>query len=276
VTDTPFAAATPDRAALLALYDEHLRAEGEVPSADSVERVGPVLVARYGAERGFVTYRDLGGLDAEGIADLVARVVRPLLDDPAVDVVEWKTRGHDEAPGLDEALRAHGLQPQEVESVMIGAASALALDLPLPHGVTIRRVEDEGGLRAAEACAAAVFDSSPQDARRIADEIVRRVMSGRDDLEMWVAEHDGQVISCGRLEPVGDCGVAGIWGGATLPQWRRQGVYRALTAERARSAMRRGVRWIHSDSTEGSRPVLERSGLVRVTTTTPYEWRRTR
>lgn len=276
MTDTPFADATTDPATLLALYDDGLRAGGELPSADRVERVGPVLVGRYGRERGFVTYRDLGGLDAPGIAALVERVVAPLLADPEIEVVEWKTRGHDDAPGLDEALRGHGLLPQEVESVMIGAASALAVDVPLPPGVRIRRVEDEGGVRAAEECAAAVFDSSPQDARRIADEIVRRVLSGRDDLEMWVAEADHQVISCGRLEPVGGTEVAGIWGGATLPQWRGQGIYRALTAERARSALRRGLRWIHSDSTEGSRPILERAGLVRVTTTTPYEWRRTR
>jgi predicted GNAT family acetyltransferase len=66
---------------------------------------------------------------------------------------------------------------------------------------------------------------------------------------------------------------AGIWGGATRPGWRRRGIYRALTAARARSALARGKRLIHSDSTEGSRPILERAGLVRVSTTTPYEWR---
>ena len=31
---------------------------------------------------------------------------------------------------------------------------------------------------------------------------------------------------------------------------------------------------LHSDSTELSRPILERAGLVRVTTTTPWTWRR--
>ena len=47
------------------------------------------------------------------------------------------------------------------------------------------------------------------------------------------------------------------------------GVYRALTAARARSALRAGKTLIHSDSTDYSRPILERSGLVRVSTTTP-------
>ncbi|MDN5854476.1 MAG: GNAT family N-acetyltransferase, partial [Actinomycetia bacterium] len=33
-------------------------------------------------------------------------------------------------------------------------------------------------------------------------------------------------------------------------------------------------RYINSDSTEYSRPILERSGLLKVSTTTPYTWRR--
>ena len=56
--------------------------------------------------------------------------------------------------------------------------------------------------------------------------------------------------------------------------WRGRGIYRALTAARARSALRLGKTIIHSDSTEFSRPILERSGFVKVSTTTPYTWRR--
>jgi N-acetylglutamate synthase-like GNAT family acetyltransferase len=93
-------------------------------------------------------------------------------------------------------------------------------------------------------------------------------------MELWVAEAEGQIISAGRLEPVAGTDFAGLWGGATLPQWRRRGIYRALTAARARSALALGKTLLHSDSTEYSRPILERSGLIKVTTTTPYEWRR--
>jgi hypothetical protein len=31
---------------------------------------------------------------------------------------------------------------------------------------------------------------------------------------------------------------------------------------------------IYSESTEYSRPILERSGFLKVSTTTPYNWRR--
>ncbi len=47
-----------------------------------------------------------------------------------------------------------------------------------------------------------------------------------------------------------------------------------MTAARARSALALGKTLLHSDSTEFSRPILERSGLVKVSTTTPYDWQR--
>jgi GNAT superfamily N-acetyltransferase len=91
-------------------------------------------------------------------------------------------------------------------------------------------------------------------------------------MELWVADADGRIVSMGRLEPVPDSPFAGLWGGSTVPAWRGRGIYRALTAARARSALAGGHTLLQSDSTEFSRPILERSGMVKVTTTTPYEW----
>ena len=92
--------------------------------------------------------------------------------------------------------------------------------------------------------------------------------------ETWAAVVDGRVVCAGRFEVVDGTDVAGLWGGACRPDWRGRGLYRALTAARARSAMARGVRFLHSDCTAMSRPILERSGLVAITTSTPYLWSR--
>ena len=86
--------------------------------------------------------------------------------------------------------------------------------------------------------------------------------------------HLGSGLGAGRLEPVSGTEFAGIWGGAVLEQWRGQGIYRALTAARAHSALDMGKTLVHSDSTEYSRPILERYGLVEASTTTPYRWQR--
>jgi GNAT superfamily N-acetyltransferase len=97
-------------------------------------------------------------------------------------------------------------------------------------------------------------------------------MQGRE--QFWVAEADGHVVCSGRLAFVEGTEFAGIWGGSTLPEWRGKGIYRALTAARAAAALEEGVRLINSDCTVMSRPILERSGLVAVTTSTPYVWKR--
>jgi hypothetical protein len=256
---------------LLTAYDQQLRTDAETPSAVAVERLGPLRLVTFAGGRGFVTYQDLAGADASKIARWVAETVAFYRADPEIVRVEWKTRGHDNAPGLHEALLENGFEPDETESVMIGDASALDVDLDLPRGVSLRRVTDETDIRAMSAMQDEVFGSPASDGN--AEAILRRMARG-DGMELWVAEHQGVIVSAGRLEPVPDTDFAGIWGGATREEWRGRGIYRALTAARARAAMSLGKTLIHSDSTEYSRPILERYGLVRVSTTTPYRWRR--
>jgi hypothetical protein len=256
---------------LLAAYDAQLRTDAETPSAVRVDELGPLRLVTFAGGRGFITYADLGGADATTISGWVAEALGYFREQPEITRVEWKTRGHDIAPGLHESLLERGFVPEEPESIMIGEARLLAVDVALPAGVSLRRVTRETDVRAMCVMESIAFgdDDSEEMTRALLDRL------GLDDgMELWVAEADGQMISAGRLEPVAGTEFAGLWGGATLPQWRRRGIYRALTAARAHSALSLGKSSLHSDSTEFSRPILERSGLVKVSTTTPYEWRR--
>jgi len=263
-----------DRSAeLLAAYDAQLRTDAETPSAVAVARLGPLRLVTFAGGRGFVTYKDLGGADASTIRGWVREAVAHYRRDPSITRVEWKTRGHDHAPGLHDALLDSGFTPDEAESIMIGEARALAVSVPLPAGVRLRRVTAESDVRAMCVMVSSVFDDPHAD--EVADALLRRLALG-DGMELWIAEAEGEIISAGRLEPVRDSQFAGIWGGATTPRWRGQGIYRALTAARARSALGAGKTLIHSDSTAYSRPILERAGLIAVSTTTPYRWRRAR
>jgi hypothetical protein len=222
--------------------------------------------------RGFVTYRNLEGADETTVADWVEGALAHYREDSAITRVEWKTRGHDHAPGLHDALVRSGFVPEETESIMIGEARLLTRDVELPEGVELRQVTDEREVSAFVAMQDEVFGSAL--AEEMTAMLVRRLRRG-DGMELWIAEADGQIVGAGRLEPVAGTEFAGIWGGATKPEWRGHGIYRALTAARARSALRFGKRLIHSDSTEYSRPILERAGLLKVSTTTPYIWRYT-
>lgn len=256
---------------LLAAYDEQLRTGAETPGADSITRHGPLRLVRFAGDRGLVTYRDLGGADIHRVRRLVREALAYYQADPEISRVEWKTRGHDHAPGLHEALLENGFTGGEPESIMLGEARLLAVDVALPEGVTLRRVTEESEVRAMSAMQDEVFGEPVDD--NMANTLLRRL--ARDDgMELWVAEAEGRIVSAGRLQPVPGTNFAGIWGGATREEWRGRGIYHALTAARARSALDMGKTLINSDSTDYSRPILERSGLVKVSTTTPYNWQR--
>jgi GNAT superfamily N-acetyltransferase len=266
-----------ERAALLAAYDAQLRGVAEVQGAVSWDHAGPLWRALFN-DGAFVSYESLEQLGSVDAVDrLIADTVAYFAAIPQVKEFEWKTRGHDWPPDLDQRLRAHGLAPEEAETVMVGEAAHLAVDVELPEGVTVRRVDQlpdrEAIITEASEVAAKIFGSGPSGA-----EMLERLDRMKGLEEFWVAEaatDDGTHVVCsGRLARVEGTEFAGIWGGSTLPEWRGRGIYRALTAARARAALEEGVRYINSDSTPMSRPILERSGLVAVTTTTPYIWRR--
>lgn len=257
---------------LLAVYDEQLRLDGEVGGAAEVVRRDPVLwaVMEHG---GFVTYRDLGGLEGGALDALIQETVAHFRDDTQVPTFEWKSRGHDLPADLGERLTAHGLVAEALETVMVGEASMLAVDVPLADGMVVRRA-GEGADLADDVSRMLVVQQAvfgggrgPSLEQSLAD-----VEGGRS--EFWLAEVEGEIVAAGRLTIVPGSDFAGVWGGATLPQWRGRGLYRALVAARAGAALARGVRLIHSDCTDMSRPILERSGLMAVTTTTPYIWAR--
>jgi predicted acetyltransferase len=63
-----------------------------------------------------------------------------------------------------------------------------------------------------------------------------------------------------------------LLGGATLPDWRGRGLYRAMVAARAREAAARGVPLLHVDASPASAPILRRCGFHEITTSTHYQW----
>ncbi|MCR6031538.1 GNAT family N-acetyltransferase [Nocardioides sp. zg-579] len=255
---------------LLAAYDSQLRLEAEMVGALSWHRHGPLVrgVLEHG---GFVSYRELG-VDGDDLDRLIAETVAWYRDETDVASFEWKTRGHDRPADLPERLVAHGFVPDPAETVMMGRADLLARPLDLPAGITLRRAGEGGDLLDDVARASRLqTDVFGRDAGPDARLLAARLAAEPDRTGLWLAEDAaGMVVCAGRLEVVPGTDVAGLWGGATSAAWRGRGIYRAVVAARAQAALALGVVHLHSDCTEMSRPILERSGLVAVTTTTPY------
>src|SRR3954454_12164856 len=133
---------TTDQDALLAVYDAQLRGIAEVQGSESWDQSGPLWRGLF-SDGAFVSYESLESLgDLDAVESLIGDTLAHFAALPQVKEFEWKTRGHDWPPDLDRLLRAHGFEPDEVETVMVGEAEKLAVDVELPEGLTVRRVDD--------------------------------------------------------------------------------------------------------------------------------------
>jgi hypothetical protein len=257
-----------DARSLRDIYDNQIRPEipDPVPAGVTVERDGP-LVRLLGLDHGgFITYRDLGGLAGAELDALIARQVE--IFRARGEEVEWKLNGHDEPADLGDRLRAAGFVPEDLETVVVGPVAALAAAVPvLPEGVRLREVTSREDLERIRAMEEAVWN---EDRSHLVTGLAKEVEADPQSITIVVAEAGDTVVSAGWVRYLRDTSFATLWGGSTLPEWRKKGIYRALVAYRARLAEQRGKALVQVDCSPDSRPILERLGLVAVTTTTPY------
>jgi GNAT superfamily N-acetyltransferase len=259
----------PEVAELLAAYDAQLRTHvpDRLPEGVKVERDGPLLRFLGLGDRGFVFYRDLGGLEGADLDGLIARQVHVFAE--RGERFEWKLHGHDRPADLPQRLRAAHFVPEEEETIVIASAAEIAGLPQLPEGVSLRDATGRGDL---DRIAALEETVSGEDHRWLAQNLEAEWDADPDALAIVVAEAGGEVVCAGWVRFERGTDFATLWGGATLPEWRRRGIYRATVAHRASLAAERGFRFLEVDASSNSRPILERLGFTAVTTTTPYVW----
>ncbi|NUR52462.1 MAG: GNAT family N-acetyltransferase [Hamadaea sp.] len=261
-----------DAGRLREIYDAQLRAHvpERLPAGVTVDRDGP-LVRFFGTGRsGYLTYRDLGGLDGDELDELIERQVRAFTD--RGEEVEWKLHGHDRPADLADRLVAHGFRPEVQETVVIGPAGPLAA-APLREipGVRLREVTARADLDRIAGMEEEVWGDGSRD--YLAEMLDKELTADPDGLLVVVAEADDRVVCAGWTRYVPGTEFATLWGGSTLPEYRGRGIYKAIVEHRARRAIERGYSLLQVDCSPDSRPILERVGLIPVATTTPYMFR---
>jgi GNAT superfamily N-acetyltransferase len=260
---------TPTAQELLAAYDAQVRAAvpDRLPAGEIVERDGPLVRFRGGPGGGYVLYRDLDGIEGEALDELIARQIAVFAG--TGERFEWKYHGHDLPADLPVRLRAAGFVPEETETIVIAPVDVIAAEPLLPDDVSLREVTDPVDLERIAALEQAVWGEENDwlpamlESERAADP---------DALKIVVAEAGETVVCAAWIRFARGTEFATLWGGATLPDWRRRGIYRATVAYRANLAAARGYRYLETDASNDSRPILQRLGFTAVTTTTPYIW----
>lgn len=249
---------------LRALYDLELR---ENVTYHDLRREETPHIVRYIGLRdpeSVVLYSDL-------TADNADDVIRDQIDyfRSLGHSFEWKLFEHDQPSDLRERLQAHGFEIGEAEAIMVLDLHNPPPSLLQPVQHDVRRLDDPDRLDDLAAVNAAVWGDRSGMVKAIAADM----REYPESVSVYVAYADGVPAGASRISYVPDSRWAGLWGGATLEQYRGRGLYHALLAVRAQEAIRRGVRFLTIDASPMSRPIVGKLGFQLITMSYPCEWR---
>ena len=127
-------------------------------------------------------------------------------------------------------------------------------------------MEGADALAAIGALEAALYDDT------MASSLAGDLAAAPDGLSIHVAYVEDAPVAAGWTRFERESPFASLWGGATLPAYRRRGIYRALVAARVNEARARGFRFATVDARETSRPILSLLGFARLAPVVGYVW----
>lgn len=177
----------------------------------------------------------------------------------------WKLGTHATPAGLEVRLRAHGAHEDEAEPEH--TAMVLRTEPPRVDGIEVRAVESYADYAQSAEIMFAGFSGSFTDdevnAMRAA--LPARYAGYREQMvsSRYLAFSDGAAIGAATAIRTA-VGVVALGGGATLPQGRGRGAYRALVHARWADAVRSGSPALVTQASGMSRPILERLGFLAV------------
>ena len=194
-------------------------------------------------------------------ADELAEVrgeIHQLLRDRGRTACSWEVGSSATPDDLVERLYALGLVDDSPDPLAIGMVLTDAPPEPAPAKVEVRRVRTPAERFEGDRIAAIAFGSP-------APTTVSSAPVDPDDRNVtYLAYADG--VPVGRASAsFSELGVT-LFGGATLPDARGRGAYRALVAARWEDAVTRGTPVLVTQAGAMSRPILARLGFREVCT----------
>jgi GNAT superfamily N-acetyltransferase len=248
-----------------ALYDLEQRREPEDP-AMLREVVGPIvrLVSRHD-RRSCVIYSSLNSENVDAAIEEQIEYFNALGHG-----FEWKVYSHDTPADLKERLMARGFALDETEAILVLDLGELPATLAGRQRHDVRRVVDTDGLRDLLAVRQAVWGD---DTTGLEERLIRELRDQPDRTSCYVAYVDAVAASAARLNFDPNSQFASLWGGSTVPAFRKQGLFTSLVAVRAQEARQRGARFLTVDARPMSRPILERLGFKLMAYANALNWR---
>jgi GNAT superfamily N-acetyltransferase len=257
-----------NRAEVLAAFDRQVR-QGTASDGTAATFEADAHVVRRLAVPGLGRSAVLwSSLDASNADEVIAAQMRFFAS--RGQEFEWKLYSYDEPGDLAARLIAAGFRPEEPEALMIAAIEEITDAISaaeLPAGIRLERATDEADVDRLIRVHELVFG---QDGSELRASLLAQLASAPETTDLVIAMAGDEPVSSARTDFVPGTEFAGLWGGGTLPRWRRKGIYRALVRYRAELAAGRGYKYLTVDASDQSRPILERIGFECIAITTPY------
>lgn len=216
-----------------------------------------------GPGRGFIlhTRLDATNVDAE-IQEQIAYF------DELGQPFEWKVLDIDTPPDLKERLAAYGFAIEDAEAVMVLDLQAAPTELLKPATADVRRLTERPQL---------------DDVVKVQEQVwgdahggIRERLGAHLEIPGYVSVYAAYVqdepVCAGWIYFHEQSEFADIWGGSTVPAYRKQGLYTALLAVRVQEAIRRGYRYLTIDARPMSQPIVARHGFRLLTHAYACEW----
>lgn len=182
---------------------------------------------------------------------------------------EWKVYRHDTPPDLKDRLGAHGFEIGADEAILVldlATAPDLLAQTPPP---TIRRITDPAGVPDAISVQNVVWQ---EDFGWLEQRLTTNLRERPDYLSIYVVYEDDTPVASAWINFPQQSQFASLWGGSTLPEYRKRGIYTGLLAARAQEARQRGRRFLTVDASPMSRPILLTLGFQLISYAYPCVW----
>ena len=250
---------------VLALYDEEQRREIEYPSMRREATPEVIRHTDLNGNGGVVLYSWLTPDNAE-------RVIREQVAyfGGIGHEFEWKAYSHDAPEDLVARLALLGFEVEEREAIMALELASAPPFLFEPVTADTQRITDPAHIHRVIAVLEEVWQ---EEKSGLGERLANDLRNHPDDLSVYIAYGDYRAASAAWIYFHEKSQFASLWGGSTLPAYRKQGLYSALLAVRAQEARRRGVRFLTVDASPMSRPILEKLGFHLLTYAHACVWK---
>ncbi len=183
---------------------------------------------------------------------------------------EWKVFDFDQPANLQNRLAQHGFMVEEAEAIMVLPIIEAPDMLRQPIQADVRQVIDLTGLKDLKHIEDTVWQ---EDHQWLIDNLDNSLTHHPDQISIFIAYIDNNPASAAWIYYPPNSRFASLWGGSTLAEYRKQGLYTALLAHRLQEAATRHIDYLTVDASPMSQPILEKFGFQVLGMSYPCQWK---